>query len=316
MTKVALLGCGRAGRIHIQAWIDQRTDMELICICDPDVKNAEELARMMEDAGWLRPAVHSDPRQVLKDPRVEAVILCTPTSTHEALVSQALGHNKHVLCEKPLVQAGPNALERMEALYGTAAKHRRVLMTAYNRRYDPEWSRFRSEIAKDGGVPFALQIVCRDHPVPSDEYLSSCGSMFRDCGCHDLDMVLVTLRDHPVKVDATSGYQDTMTRISLQMSRGTMVTLIHSRYAPYYDQRAEAFLSDGQHVSLLNPRDEPGIQFQERYRASYAAQLGEFCTMIEQANRFKEAILFPPLSNALALERVLQACEEASQSQP
>ena len=47
------------------------------------------------------------------DPELAALIIGTPTDTHEALCIRALEANKHVLCEKPL---GMNVKETEEML--------------------------------------------------------------------------------------------------------------------------------------------------------------------------------------------------------
>jgi predicted dehydrogenase len=43
-----------------------------------------------------------DYKKILNDPRIDAVCVASPTNTHFSITKEALTHNKHVLCEKPL----------------------------------------------------------------------------------------------------------------------------------------------------------------------------------------------------------------------
>jgi predicted dehydrogenase len=72
-------------------------------------------------------------REVLSDPAVEAVILCTPHSTHLELVLSAARSRKHVFCEKPL------ALSRRDAEAAIAACNAAgvTLGIGHERRFEP-----------------------------------------------------------------------------------------------------------------------------------------------------------------------------------
>jgi predicted dehydrogenase len=75
----------------------------------------------------------SDYADVLKDPKVKAVLLCTPHTTHTGQVIAAAGAGKHVFCEKPL------ALTRADAARALAAINANKLQIAigHERRFEP-----------------------------------------------------------------------------------------------------------------------------------------------------------------------------------
>ena len=75
----------------------------------------------------------SDYNDVLKDPKVKAVILCTPHTTHTGQVIAAAHAGKHVFCEKPL------ALTRADAERSLAAINANKLHIAigHERRFEP-----------------------------------------------------------------------------------------------------------------------------------------------------------------------------------
>ena len=60
--------------------------------------------------------------QVMRDSKVDAVIISTPTFTHEELVDKSLEAGKAVFCEKPLAET----VEATRRLYAKAEKVRIV----------------------------------------------------------------------------------------------------------------------------------------------------------------------------------------------
>ena len=71
--------------------------VELAAICDVERDRAEAMA-----AKFGAGAVYTDVRDLLADPNVQMVDVCTPTATHLPLSLAAIGAGKHVLSEKPL----------------------------------------------------------------------------------------------------------------------------------------------------------------------------------------------------------------------
>src|SRR5690349_14169055 len=88
---VAIVGCGYWGPNLIRNFsLCPATRVEMVCDQDPS---------RLEKARALCPQAEAVPdvREVLADPRVEAVAIATPVQTHERLVSAALEAGKHVL---------------------------------------------------------------------------------------------------------------------------------------------------------------------------------------------------------------------------
>jgi predicted dehydrogenase len=74
--------------------------------------------------------------EVLADPAVELVDLCTPTPVHPKQTIAALKAGKHVLCEKPLARTSASARTILEV----AAASPGFLMPAMCMRFWPGWS--------------------------------------------------------------------------------------------------------------------------------------------------------------------------------
>jgi predicted dehydrogenase len=94
-----------------------------------------------------------DYNEVLKDPKVKAVILCTPHTTHTEQVIAAANAGKHIFCEKPL------ALTRVDAERSLAAVNANKLHIAigHERRFEPPVMDMM-KIIRSGEIGVPLQI--------------------------------------------------------------------------------------------------------------------------------------------------------------
>ncbi len=96
----------------------------------------------------------SDYTEVLKDPKVKAVLLCTPHTTHTEQVIAAANAGKHVFCEKPL------SLTRADAVRALAAINANKLQIAigHERRFEPPiLDLMRTLQSGELGVPLQIE---------------------------------------------------------------------------------------------------------------------------------------------------------------
>ncbi|HRW49625.1 MAG: Gfo/Idh/MocA family oxidoreductase [Caldilineaceae bacterium] len=95
--RVAVLGAGAwANFAHIPGWLrDPRC--ELVAICDPVDDRARDFAA---NFGVARST--TDWQEIVGDPTIDVIDVCTPSSTHFELAWAGLEAGKHVLCEKPV----------------------------------------------------------------------------------------------------------------------------------------------------------------------------------------------------------------------
>jgi predicted dehydrogenase len=82
----------------------------LVAICDV----IPERARAMADLFGIEKA-YSSAQDLINDPDVEMVDVCTPTDTHLPLSLAAIEAGKHVLCEKPLARDAASAFMASQA---------------------------------------------------------------------------------------------------------------------------------------------------------------------------------------------------------
>lgn len=108
--KVAVIGCGNiATSAHIPAYIADGT-AEIVWFCDIIRERAEA---QQQHVGTGK--VTEDYHEVLADPEVDAVSVCTPNTLHSEISIAALKAGKHVLCEKPAAYTYEEATKMQEA---------------------------------------------------------------------------------------------------------------------------------------------------------------------------------------------------------
>lgn len=144
--RVAILGAGKMGRRHLGA-LREIGDFP-IEIVDPDQDAARSLA---EPEGLLW---RNDPEAALTDPRIDAVILCTPVPFHGEQTLSALKSGKHVFTEKPMCRTE----ERARAILRAAKESNKVVQTGFLSRYAPSFTRVKSWLEEGllGGVHLAI----------------------------------------------------------------------------------------------------------------------------------------------------------------
>lgn len=76
----------------------------------------------------------------------DAALVCTPDSHKLDLLRYLLGHGKHVLVEKPLLQGRPGELAELAAL---AKKNGAACYTAYNHRFEPHLVRAKEFLEQE-----------------------------------------------------------------------------------------------------------------------------------------------------------------------
>lgn len=128
---------------------------------------------------------------------VDAVIVASPTFTHEDIITKALEARKAVFCEKPIAENRANIVK----CYEMAKKVGRPLFCAFNRRFDASYSTVRDRVRKgEVGHVHVIKTVARDSPLPSIEYLKISSGIFHDCMVHDIDLITWILGEYPDKV--------------------------------------------------------------------------------------------------------------------
>jgi len=100
MLQLGIIGCGRVtSMFHLKA-IQQLEKVDVLAVADVNENRMNEIKKTVG-----APIGYLNYRQLLESDDVEAVVINTPPTLHEAMVLDALKAGKHVLCEKPLANS-------------------------------------------------------------------------------------------------------------------------------------------------------------------------------------------------------------------
>jgi len=106
-----------ADMMHFPA-LESHPKAELAAICGRDQNRAKEMAEK-----YGNPDTVSDYRKMIRDHRLDAVIISTPDDLHYDMTMQALEAGLHVLCEKPLTLKAQQAWEMYQKAESAGVKH-------------------------------------------------------------------------------------------------------------------------------------------------------------------------------------------------
>jgi len=292
---VALIGAGRIGQMHAEHLAHRVPKTRLAAVVDLMEPAARDCAQRY-GAHW-----YTRIEKVLEDSSIDAVAICTSSTTHTEIIEAAAAAGKHIFCEKPI----DLTLERIDQALRAVQAGGVLLQVGFQRRFDASFQRVRQAIVRgEIGVPHTVHIVSRDPAPPSIDFLKSSGGLFLDMSIHDFDMTYFLLRQPARRVFAVGstridpaigkiGDVDTAT-VLLECADGTLITIENSRKATFgYDQRLEVFGSKG-NICVENAyphtatflgqdglhRDNPHNFFIERYREAYVTELCAFAEAV------------------------------------
>jgi len=246
--RVAMIGAGRIGRLHVANLVHPEIPAEVVGVVDIELVAAERLAGELGIAQGF-----SDIGPLLASQRPDAVVICTPAAQHGEAILAAAAAGVHVFCEKPL----DFELDRIDEVLRAVERAGIKLQVGFNRRFDPDFARLYHVIGEGGvGQPELVRITSRDPTPPPLSYIKTSGGLFLDMAIHDFDMARFLIGHEVVKLYSTgsalvdskiaeAGDVDTAVTV-LEFSGGAIATIDNSRRAVYgYDQRVEVLGSLG-----------------------------------------------------------------------
>jgi myo-inositol 2-dehydrogenase/D-chiro-inositol 1-dehydrogenase len=294
--KLGLIGAGRIGKLHGEIVTYNIPGADIKTVADIYVDQAKEWIDHLRIANLT-----ADYRDILRDPEIDAVLICSSTDTHSQMIIEAAEAGKHIFCEKPI----DFDIERIRQALRAAEAASVKLQIGFNRRFDHNFRKVR-EVVENGdlGDVHIVKITSRDPAPPPIEYVKVSGGIFLDMAIHDFDMarylsaseVDTVFAQGAVLIDPEIGkLGDVDTAITtLTFRNGALGVIDNSRQAVYgYDQRVEVFGSKG-YVEVQNDypnsailstadgvtREKPHYFFLERYKTSYIEELKTFTEAI------------------------------------
>lgn len=296
---IGIIGAGRIGKIHTENIIRYINCAHIKTVVDYYPDQVKDWAKALGIKNLVK-----QPEEVLHDPAIDAVFICSPTNTHAKYIVEAAKEGKHIFCEKPI----DLDLDTVKATIKVVERKGVKFQTGFNRRFDHNFRKVHDMI-EDGriGDINLLKITSWDPSPPPIEYSMVCGSIFLDMTIHDFDMArflsgsevtevyaLATVRIDPDIGKVCSDYDTAIT--TLKFKSGAIGVIDNCRQAMHgYDQRVEVLGSRGT-ASILNDTpstailsDDKGVCYEkplnffiDRYANAYVEEIKEFFSAVAE----------------------------------
>jgi len=186
-----VIGTGFWGRNHSRV-LAELPNTRLVAVCDIDEAQAQDVAKR-HDAEW-----HSKDEELLHRKDIDAVCICTPTTTHATIALRAITNGKHLLIEKPIAHNIEAAKKIVDASVSTDLR----IMTGFIERFNPGVQRLRKMIQQGTLGDIVLTFARRVGRWP--ERIGDVG-VVKDSAIHDLDLMRYLFKEEPRSVYARAG---------------------------------------------------------------------------------------------------------------
>jgi predicted dehydrogenase len=322
-----LVGAGAIAKTHVDAFA-RRNDARLLGIADVNLEAASKLA------GEQSARTFASVDDLLNSPLpLDAVVICTPPSTHEEIAVACANRGLHVLCEKPFATDSASARRMVRA----AVRSRTTLTMASKFRYTPDVAAAKSIIERGllGEIlllenVFASRVDMRNRWNAQPKV--SGGGVLVDNGAHSVDLLRYFLGPL-AEVNAVEGkrvqslaVEDTV-RVFVRSQAGVVGSIDLSWSM---NKEVDAFLSfygsdgvlhvgwKGSRYRLHNSGEWTTIGAGYDKVEAFSRQLGNFCAAIRE----EEALVIGPddaIASVDAIEaayRSLRQCRWTSLKAP
>jgi len=143
--RAAFIGAGDVVRRSYLPAISQQSDCKVVAICSQSGQSAKELADLY---GIKIVSQHYE--EVLQQPDIDTVFICTPTHVHREIAEAAMRYGRHVLVEKPLC----TTYQDSRMLLQQARSYDKTFYAAFNNQFRVEnrWLKTKVLTGKIGEV--------------------------------------------------------------------------------------------------------------------------------------------------------------------
>jgi len=295
---IGVIGTGRIGKLHTENLVQSVPDAKVYAVAD--VVMSDQIRDWAKGLGIEN--VYDDPDKIINDPAIDAVFICSSTSTHADFIVKAAKAGKDIFCEKPIDFNIDKIYLALEAVKQAGVK----LQTGFVRRFDHNHKKVRDTVASGRlGAPSIIKVTSRDPARQPIEYVKVSGGIFMDMTIHDFDMVRYLSGSEVTEVSAYGAALidpalkelddfDTVI-VMLKFENGSIGVIENSREAGYgYDQRTEVHClkgciqvgNDYPNTSVISTGDgvfleKPLWFFLERYNDAFISEAKEFVDAIK-----------------------------------
>jgi len=242
--------------------------------------------------------ITSDHKEILTDPEVNTVFICTPHSSHGPLVLESLAAGKNVFVEKPLA-ISLEEIEKIEAFQNENPQSG-IFMVGFNRRFSPLVQKIKSLTNTQSKM--SLIMTVNAGYIPSEHWTQDPevgGGRLIGEGCHFIDLVRFISGSEIENSNIT--FMDSLNRdtfsITLKFKNGSVgvINYFSNGHKSYPKERLEVYC-EGKTLVLDNFKKLYGYGFNEfssmalsKQDKGHEIEIREFIRSLSGSN-FQEAI--------------------------
>jgi predicted dehydrogenase len=257
--KSGLIGSGFVGPLHVEA-VRRLGYVDVIALAASSLESAARKAKQLSID-----RAYGSADDLLADPSIEAVHICTPNRLHFPQVMSALEHGKHVICDKPLGLSATEARQMRDA----AARSGLVNAVTFNYRFNPLVQQARSMIDRGdlGDVRFVHGRYLQDWLLFDTDFswrlepeTGGASSAIGDIGSHWCDLAMF------------------LTGVKITRVLACLTTAIPVRKRPQGSREAFATAGGGQTEDYVVTSDDLGTVLVEFEGAVHGVfSVGQIC---------------------------------------
>ncbi|MEZ4818353.1 MAG: Gfo/Idh/MocA family oxidoreductase [Bdellovibrionota bacterium] len=193
---VCIVGCGHIASRHAKLLRQQVN----LFFCSRDIKKAQKYSNLYNGHG-----IYSDFKDVISDPEIDAVILCTPPEVHCEQILSSIEAHKSILVEKPMVISP----DEVQLVGEKLKKHPEVIfMVAENYMYKPSLNDIK-KILRSGNIGEPRKIYIQKQYMQNIHTWKKRYSALYEGGIHFIALLSALLSHRrPTKIDSVFPVQE------------------------------------------------------------------------------------------------------------
>ena len=239
---IALIGCGFLGQRHLKTLHALKNKATITAICDHHLDQAKALGRTYQVPAF------ADYRDIPGN--IDAVSVCTPTTTHAQIASYFLNKGVHAFVEKPITIS----LQEADELIKIAAQKNLKLQVGHVERFNSAFTTIEP-VAQN-----PLFIECHRLNLFPNRSLDI--GVVMDLMIHDIDIVLGLVKS-PIKDIQAVGInvltdKEDIANARLTFANGCVCNVTASRISPEVTRKIRMFTKNA-YISLDYAKQEASI---------------------------------------------------------